>query len=191
MRQSSPFPSIFSRFNALSVNNSHLHTQPWFWHVSLSLRTRRRVPRPPTTFQTLADFSSPKRWQFFSSAFLLSSISTTFSAWHCCFVRSWVIETPGQSWLFFNLFALNKISAFSSWFLSFTISGRGFSNLLPVRKDVLSTDKSKSHKKARGKSGNFVQSKEIEKQSGLAGGLNHPRPDKTAMSCRKGWGDGA
>ena len=43
-------------------------------------------------------------------------------------------------------------------------------------------------KKSRRKSGNLVQSKEIEKQSELARGLNHPRPNKTAMSGRKNCG---
>ena len=40
-------------------------------------------------------------------------------------------------------------------------------------------------KESRRKSGNLVQSKEIEKQPELGGGLNHPRPNKTAMSDRK------
>ena len=43
-------------------------------------------------------------------------------------------------------------------------------------------------KESRGKRGNLVQSKEIEKQSELARGLNHPRPNKTAMSGRKNCG---
>ena len=95
-------------------------------------RMSRRVPRPPTTLQT--DLSPGGRWQFLSSASLQSSASLTFSTWHCVFVRSWVIEIPFHTLLFFNPFALNKTSAFSSGFFSLTINGRHFPISLPVRK---------------------------------------------------------
>ena len=74
MFNQSDIQPIYIIVSYLKRQMSQVQRQPSSWGVSLSLRTTRRVPRPPTTLQTLASFSSSVR-QFFSSASFLSSIS--------------------------------------------------------------------------------------------------------------------
>ena len=102
----------------------------------MCLSTKRRVPRPPTTRQILLAFWFSGRAWFLHSTSFFNAISLTFSSWHCNFVKSWAIATPFHFLLFFKIFALNNISAFISWHLSLTITGRLLMLLsFPTRKN--------------------------------------------------------